>query len=307
MKGKKVNTGDRIDNIIFIGDDIILIEEQRPLHSESEEDVETTIIISDGHHLDVTVGMNEGEDVVRWADPLMHWKDYTQYFPKNVRIINAYFKKYYGGLKNASEELAGYISDFLSGYIMLVGHSKSGLMMYDCAQVVEPSKNRRLGVMTVSAPFAGTVMASRESFRKQPKKLASIMNYIHGAICSEHAGDLDILPESEFISNLKPLPEQIHHFGVINGFDGGLKGCSTWTDFGLRLVDSLCKIEGDGIVSIESQVSFPRTPNIPAFVTTSHDSAFEKALSEFGKYALRNGKNLILKLGFCKKRITYSF
>ncbi len=263
MKNETVKPGDRLCHPIYYGDDIIL-----DLVQEAKGIPKLTVIISEGHYLGVKVENNS----IYWADPHMYQRNYANLFNENTRVISLYLKKGAGSLRYAAEDLADYLNFVCADNcpVLLIGHSKAGLLMYECAPHVT---NRKVFVMTISSPFGGTIMGSKAAFKASKKKLAWILNHVHASICSEHLGDLDIVPKSEFLLNLKPLPENVRHYAFVGVIGQKLKGSKNLVDIGLKMVDKLCALNGDGVVSKESQMSFPRKPDAIGYVNVSHNQS----------------------------------
>lgn len=300
---RKVKRNQWIANVLYNGDAILLIDgnEQKRYQEQKEENnnpPKTTVIICDGHYIEVGE-MVDGNCIARcvmWHDPMMYWGEYHQYFNQaEVRVITCYLKTYRlsaknSGLEESAEELSNYIQKKLEGNILLIGHSKGGLMMYETGCIMPATSKRQLSVMTISAPFAGTIMSSKEVFRVAPKRHFSwLLNKIQEFLCSEHQGDFDIVPNSCFLNSLCELPEYVNHIAFVSF--ANVKGFTKkgFTDYLLKILDNLCYIEGDGIVSGQSQIAWKRKPDMCLIAFTTHDSSLRMVLEDFAKYA---GKEL---------------
>lgn len=295
MRGR-VRRNQWIDGVIYNGQHLLLMEEKE--QPEEEKVRQTTVFVCDGYHL--KVGEISGSDYnlrcVLGHDPFMQWHNYSQYFVPNLtRVVTCYLKAGRTSIEDAADELTQYILDQkIEGKIILIGHSKAGLMMYRVGtKLNKKSPNKSVAVLTSSAPFGGTALATKRSFAECEKKhFAKFLTWIHGKICSEHQADFDIEPNSEFLNGLEPLPDNVNHIAFISTIYNLKRPCSGWRDHCLRRLDQWCTIGGDGIVSFKSQEKFPmngnkkRMPDMCLVISATHNNSLERMLSEFGKYAL---------------------
>ena len=107
------------------------------------------------------------------------------------------------GLNEAARDLANFIAtNELGEDIWLIGHSKCGVCFYKAIEYISTYLIRsKIYLVTISAPFNGTIMASNR-FKKIPKRMNFLLNFVHGLLFSDHAVDKDISPHSEFLSSL---------------------------------------------------------------------------------------------------------
>lgn len=199
--------------------------------------------------------------VITRVKPRMAKLGYTSKFNENDTVIDMYFTFECDGLEAAAKDLAEYIGlNELGEDILLIGHSKSGVCFYDAIKYIAPYYLRSdIKLITISAPFGGTIMAGK-AFKKVPKKFNILINLMHRLLFKNHATDIDISPRSEFLKAL-PMEEDVlemcMHYNI----------CSTLEEKSFAkckgVQEKLCKfIEwatgiDDGFVRLESQIVRP--------------------------------------------------
>lgn len=242
-KGDHISSCYRTDNIIL---HVVQIGKGRG----------RTIIIGNGHSMSV-----DSEGVVTKIEPAMSIPRYIQKFNKNDTVYDFYYTFECVGLDEAAKDLAEFIvTNELGEDIWLFGHSKCGVCFYKAIQYIFSNFVRsKINLVTISAPFNGTIMATKR-FRRIPKKLNFLLNFVHYILFSDHVIDHDISPRSEFLGTL-PIEEEVlkccTHYNV----------CSTlvetkfWKCKGVQ--DKFCKFLewavglDDGIVCYDSQFIHP--------------------------------------------------
>ena len=301
-----------IDNVVYSGENIVLVDQSQKLrlyNTKEEVKYVTTAIICDGHYLGVgTVDDNGLCHYAIWHDPWMKWKDYTKYFGLEVRVLVCYLKKDRGNLQDCACELAAYVHSYVREKVLLIGHSKGGLMMYSAAYELATSKeekDRKLTVMTVSAPFGGTVLGNKEQFLRLEKKHSKFVNRWYNRLYSGHLGDLDVSYGSEFIRDFKGLPNNSHHMAFASIIPIDADKSTSISDWAMKKLDKWANIQGDGIVSFDSQTMWPysvdgdvaeedgiirierhqRDPDLFMIVKGTHVNSLDIVLRDFGKYA----------------------
>ena len=135
-------------------------------------------------------------------------------------------------LKTAGKELAEFINEHMDFYkkIILHGNSWYALCFLNLTQWLNARAKFRTSIVSVSAPLKGTDMLYR---------------FYHGVAN-------DIYADSEFIQNLnvKQICKEIHCVFVVSKFGLLLNPY----DLIFWIVDRLFKVNGDGIVSLNSQI-----------------------------------------------------
>lgn len=135
-------------------------------------------------------------------------------------------------LETDGKKLAEFINEHLDFYrkIILHGNSWYALCFLNLTQWLDARAKFRTSIVSVSAPLKGTDMLYR---------------LYHGVAN-------DISADSEFIKNLnvKQICKEVHCVFVVSKFGLSLNPY----DLILWIVDCLFKVNGDGIVSLDSQI-----------------------------------------------------
>lgn len=256
MRRKFVLNNELLEGIVYKTTNIVMQKIQEGRNRRK------CYIIGNGHSLSV----NDDNRVIK-HDPLMHI--FQPKIDKDVTVYAFYFTFESSGLADSSKEIAYFVNELLEDYdqIYLIGHSKCGVCVYDASYYCE----RDIILVTISAPFKGTVIADKNRMEAILKFPLFIKFY--RMIFSDHNVDKDIIPNSHFLQNMKPAIYE-EHFNIVSSFRG-IASCRGLLDFGLILLDKIMKIHGDGVVSYSSQqIRF--TPTIEIFC--SHANSLKKGL-----------------------------
>lgn len=293
MRGR-VRRNQWIEGVIYNGSNILLMEERRKPYAKPDKPMKPriTVFICDGNHLRVGE-IREDTFVGRCVlehDPMMRWGNYDRFFhDETVRVITVYLKSNNDGLEAISKELLRYIASAdIEGKILLIGHSKGGIFLYKVGKkLAESNDKNNVAVITVSAPFGGTVMASNKQFEKSPKLcFPKMMNWLHKKICSEHQDDLDVEVDSKFLKSIRPLPDYVNHIAFVS-LISSKHSCQSIRDHLLKVVNHWCLIRGDGVVSCASQEKWPAfsIPDMCFVISATHANAMKRVLSAVAQYA----------------------
>jgi hypothetical protein len=245
------------------------------LNVNSEND--DVVVIGTGNSLSL-----DEDNVVVKRDPLMSIPDYlVQFFP-NRTVYVFYYTFECKGLNSASKDLANFINlNLREKNVLLIGHSKSALCCYMATQHIS---NINMELITVSAPYKGTVVADAKLFNRTPKRFSGFLKIVHKLVYSGHKVDYDIAPNSPFIKRLKSLKSaDCCHINVISTLQNSYNCRTIKEKFCYFLqwclnVDG--KQEGDGIVSLQSQkIDCKRECRINA----SHENSLRIALEHLSK------------------------
>lgn len=227
-----VKNGELYENIAYKGKNVVI-----EVLQEGDNPTEV-IICSSGYNFEL-----DENNRVQKHDPLM-FKPNNPFKDKNVKVLNMYYTFSATGLEDAAREVAEYINSSLKSYdVTLIGHSKSGLCFVKATNWIE----ERVRIITISAPFKGTILADKEAFSK---RLGTIGKFLYDKIFSNHKVDQDIAPNSKFLNDLEYHYLKKHDYVNIVS-EVGLS--FNPIDFVLYLLDTLQNINGDGIVSSHSQ------------------------------------------------------
>lgn len=219
-------------------------------------------IIGNGQSLSI-----DDKDMITKHDPIMR-KFYPKINPDNSAFV-FYFTHECSGLAAASKEIAKFVDELSEKYdeIFLVGHSKCGLCLYQASHYCK----KKVILVTVSTPFAGTLMADKNSVDEKIK--SRLLKKIYNRIFSNHNVDKDVMPNSKFIKSILPANCKEH----IN-IESNLKNifsCKCLADLFLLFWDRKLKIYGDGIVPLESQ----ETKSTKTFnIYCSHATSLKRGL-----------------------------
>lgn len=212
-----------------------------------------TIIIGNGHSMSVNL-----KGFITKVEPAMAIPRYSEKFDENDTVYDFYYTFECKGLDAAAKDLTEYIiMNELGEDIWLFGHSKCGVCFYKAIPYISSHYIRStIYLVTISTPFKGTIMASPK-FKETPKKLNSLLNFVHGILYSGHVIDYDISPNSDFLGTLPTESDVIKgctHYNLCST----LESTKFWKCKGIQ--DKFCKFLSwatgidDGIVCYESQL-----------------------------------------------------
>ena len=225
-------------------------------------------IIGNGHSLDV-----DNNDVIIKHDPGMH--EFKPKVNKDTTVYAFYFTFKCSGLEESGKEIAKFVNDLSEEYeqIFWIGHSKCGLCLYNASYYCK----REIVLVTISTPFSGTIIADKiavENVLNSP-----ILKKVYNMIFSDHAVDRDIIPNSNFIMNIKRANYKEHI--NITSYLNNIFSCKDIMDLFLFIWDKIMKINGDGLVPIDSQqiIYTTRTINL----ICSHANSLRKGLDVIEK------------------------
>ena len=251
-----VMKGDEAGEILYKSDNVILQV------LDKNENAQNVVILGEGY----SESVNE-KGIITQCDPLM-FKPNTNLFNQNTQVIYVYYpfdiEQQQERLGIAGQEIASYINENLKDYedenIVAIGHSKCGVCFANMAQWL----NRKITIVTISAPFKGTIVADKSVFKEK-------MNYfefiIYDMMFSNHQVNKDIITGSYFLeqSNYDGLANQNH----INIVSTCKKEADNFVDNILAYINDKYLINGDGIVPLESQLmEYENT--IQIFIDASH-------------------------------------
>lgn len=220
-------------------------------------------IISNGH----SVSIDENDHVVK-HDPLM--RQFNPEISKEHTVYAFYFTFECEGLEKSSLEIAQFVNELFGKYeeIVLVGHSKSGVCLANATCYCQ----KPVTLVTISAPFYGTVVADKEWAEMLLKKKLYIKLY--NMVFSDHKVDRDIAPDSEFLLNMnQPICNK--HINIISYFRG-IGDCRSLVDLLLFATNKIMRLKGDGVVSLVSQ--YPDSNNKMICLYCSHASSLKEGL-----------------------------
>jgi len=270
MKQIFVMKGDKAGEILYSSDNVILQV------IEQNKNAQNVVILGEGY----SESVNE-EGIITHCDPLM-FKPNINLFNQDTQVIYVYYpfdvEKQQERLAIAGQEIASYINENLKDYeeenIVAIGHSKCGVCFANMAQWL----NRKITIVTISAPFKGTIVADKNVFKEK-------MNYfefsIYNIMFSNHQVDKDIIAGSYFLeqTNYDGLANQNH----INIVSTCKKESNNLIDNILAYINNKYSINGDGIVPLESQLmEYENT--IQLFIDASHATSMEKGIEVAKQY-----------------------
>lgn len=254
---KEYKSNDILPNIVYKTKNIII----QKIKDGSDK---KCIIIGKGNSLSV----NDNDEIVS-HDPGM--KAYEVDFDTTATVYTFYFTFECSCLSISSMEIANFINNLSSSYneIYLIGHSKCGPCLYKTAELC----NRKVNLITISVPFHGTKVADKTMMEKELKYRLLINKY--NKIFSNHNVDKGIAPNSEFIKNFT-FSKLENHINITASIDN-LAACEDLMDLFLYMFNKLMKINGDGIVPLNSQtLNDVKTVHI----SSSHDKALKLGISK---------------------------
>lgn len=219
-------------------------------------------IIGNGHSLNVDVN-----NVVTKHDPGMH--KFEPKISKDNAVYAFYFTFECSGLEESSKEIAEFINNLSEEYeqIFLVGHSKCGLCLYNASYYCK----KGITLVTISTPFDGTIIADKETVEKKLK--SRILKKVYNMIFSDHNVDRDIIPNSQFIQNMQDATYK-EHINITSSLKN-VFSCKDIMDLLLFIWDKIMRINGDGLVPLNSQkTNSTRTVNM----ICSHANSLRKGL-----------------------------
>lgn len=270
MKQIFVMKGDKAGEILYKSDNVILQV------LEQNKNAQNVVILGEGY----SESVNE-EGIITHCDPLM-LKPNTNLFNQDTQVIYVYYpfdvEKQQERLGIAGKEISSYINKNLKDYeeenIVVIGHSKCGVCFANMAQWL----NRKITIVTISAPFKGTIVADKSLFKEK-------MNYfefsIYNIMFSNHQIDKDIITGSYFLeqANYDGLANQNH----INIVSTCKKKSNNLIDNILAYINDKYSINGDGIVPLESQL-MEHENTIQIFIDASHATSTEKGIEVAKQY-----------------------
>ncbi len=265
-----VMKGDKAGEILYKSENVILQV------LEQKEDAKNVVILGEGY----SESVNEDGKITE-CDPLM-FKPNKKLFNDDTQVIYVYYpfdtKKQQERLGVAGREIAKYINENLKGYeeenIVAIGHSKCGVCFANMAKWL----TRKITIVTVSSPFKGTIVADKSVFKE---KMNPFEFAIYDVMFSNHQVDKDIIPNSNFLeqANYDGLANQKH----INIVSVCKEKSDNLIDNALAYINSKYSINGDGIVSLESQlIEYENT--IQVFIDASHATSMEKGIEAIKQY-----------------------
>lgn len=256
-----VLNGDFMDRIVYKTKNVVV---QKIQEGEKRK---RCYIIGNGYSLNV-----DDNNVVCKHDPGMY--KFEPEISKNNAIYAFYFTFECSGLEEASKEIAEFVNNLSEEYeqIFLVGHSKSGLCLYNTSHYCE----KGITLVTISTPFCGTFIADKETVEKKLK--SRILKTVYNMIFSDHNVDRDIIPNSKFIQNMQETTYK-EHINITSSLKNVLS-CKDFMDLLLFICDKIFRINGDGLVPLNSQkVNSTRTINI----ICSHANSLRKGIQVIEK------------------------
>lgn len=200
-------------------------------------------IIGNGHSLNVT-----HDGIVYKHDPSMHTFDIN--LNKDYTVYAFYFTFQASSLRAASVDIASFIDDLQCNYaysdIILAGHSKCGV----CAAMATETCKAKVILVTISAPFSGTIITDKDTL-EHISKFKPFMP-IYRRRFSNHNVDKDITITTRIAQGV-PKPKCKKHINIISELSK-ITYCKDLIDLFLLFLDWHMQIHGDGIVPVYSQI-----------------------------------------------------
>lgn len=231
---RTIKKGDYWRNVVYKSKNLII--------QKVKEGKDITLIIGNSHSVELN-----NDDIIVWADPGMH-EFRPKITDKDVTVYTFYFVKKIARLDEAGKELAEFMNSMKGEFkkIVLIGHSKSGI----CIESACDYTKRKVDIcIAVSTPHAGTISADGKLFAKKLKN--PILGYIYLKAFSDHQVDRDVIPGSPIIENVH-RPKVHRHINIVSTLDFK-SACKNIIDLGSLILDQITEMNGDGIVSEESQ------------------------------------------------------
>ncbi len=230
----------QLRNIVYKSSNLIIQHIQK-----NSNGCNIAVVVGNGHTISI-----DDKNNVTFCDPLFNPEKSINDYGNECSIFVVYYAKTCEGLDIAGKELANFIKDYLSLYkkIILHGHSKCGLCFLNLAKYLDRWSMLRTCIISVSAPLKGTPFADVQNFSK---RLNVVEKFFYLKFFSNHNVDKDICPNSEFLNNFEiPSFDRLRVEYVVSKCGPRLNPI----DFLLWLIDIRAKINGDGIVPMESQM-----------------------------------------------------
>ena len=255
-----IKNGELYENIAYKGKNVVVEVLQE---GDNPSDV---VICSSGYNFE----LDEKNRVIK-HDPLMFKPD-NPFKDRNVKVLNMYFTFNATGLEDAAKEMAEYINNNLQDYrVTLIGHSKSGV----CFVATTKWLKEKVNIITISAPFNGTILADKENFSK---RLGTIGRFLYNQIFSNHKVDQDIAPHSKFLANLDYNCLKSHNYvNIISK----VEITANPIDILLYVLNTCQNINGDGIVSRQSQ---ELSLHLLEYTSISHSKEMQEKKQATTKY-----------------------
>lgn len=254
---QEIKTNDILPNVVFKTKNIII-------QKIKEGSDKKCLLIGKGNSLSV----NENNEIVS-HDPGM--KTFEVDFDTDATVYTFYFTFECAGLTISSEEITNFVNNLSDSFnqIYLIGHSKCGPCLYKTTELC----NRKVNLITISSPFKGTKVADKSMMEKE-LKYKLLINF-YNKIFSNHNVDKDIAPNSEFIKNFT-FSKLENHINITASLDH-LTSCEDLIDLFLYFFNKVMKINGDGIVPLESQ----ELNNVETYhISGSHDKALKLGINK---------------------------
>lgn len=229
---KLVKKGQYLENVVYKTKNVVIQQ------IEKGEKNKRCIVIGNGHSLSV-----DEENRITLHDPGM--SNFSTAMMSTVYAF--YFTFECSGLLESSKEIADFVNNLPEIYeeVILVGHSKCGL----CVQNAKRFITRKNIIVTISAPFDGTIVADKNACESKLKY--SLLIKLYNDIFSDHNVDKDIVPNSEFIKKMNLDCVDLNIISSIRK----VGDCTNFIDLFLLIFDRFMGIKGDGIVSLKSQTA----------------------------------------------------
>ncbi len=250
----------QLRNIVYKSPNLII----QHIQKNSSNTSNIAIIVGNGH----SVSLDDNNNVT-FSDPLYHPEKSVKDYGNNCSVFIIYYPDTCEGLDVSGKELAEFINANLQLYkkIILHGHSKCGVCFLNLAQYLDKWAIFRTCIVAVSAPLKGTPFADVHSFSKS---LNPIEKFVYSKIFSNHWIDMDICPSSNFLNNFTiPTFTNLRIEYVVSKCSASINPI----DFLLWLICLRTKINGDGIVPLNSQIP----DGIYYQIKASHATSFKKS------------------------------
>lgn len=261
---KFVHIGKPIGEIVYKNKNIVI----EKVREGTKKDI--CYIVGTGYSLSV-----DDNDLVSQHDPFMDV--FSIKTNDEVTVYSFYFRFESSGLEESSRELADFINNLNIDYkdIYLIGQSKCGICSYNASHYI----NKKINLVTISAPFKGTPIADKDSVKKA--KANRFIKGIYKHIFSDHNVDRDIIPNSKFIQELK-TPKYEKHINIMTKLNKS--DCKNFADLFLLCMDRILELNGDGVVPYESQ-RIDATTTID--LVSNHATSLQNGIYELEKLIIQ--------------------
>lgn len=220
-------------------------------HMTEQDLSKPVVIIGNGHSLSC-----DSDGCVTYIEPLCRYPDISA-ISDDYDIYAFYFTEECAGLDASANELANWIdsnADFTARRVILVGHSKCGLCVFQTRMLL---KKVRADIITISTPFKGTYLVDGDMFLKRPKKFGCFFNPIYKAFFSNHNVDKDLAIGSDYIKHIKRLLNiggngGYHHLNITTKITS-MYHVKSIQDYVCYALNWSLGMKGDGIVEYSSQ------------------------------------------------------